>query len=168
MMKDLLSRKECIEFGKRAVRVWQGDQNVNVAFEDGQEIKVDAVVGCDGGKGVTRKAVLGEQFPDEVNLTYSGRYVYRGVVPPGKAQEILGKYADDSKIFIGRDRYFAAYPLSGGGFNFLGGRQRDESWTYPHSTQRVSKDMMLADFEGCDSRLLHLLQVRMLMLPAGT
>ncbi|KAK8929420.1 hypothetical protein H634G_03821 [Metarhizium anisopliae BRIP 53293] len=158
MMKSLLPGNDCIRFGFKAISVCQVGKKVQVSFEDGQVAEFDAVVGCDGGKGITRQAVLGHQFPDQVQLTYSGRYVYRGLVPPGKAQEILGKYADDSKIFIGQGRYFAAYPLSGGGFNFLGGRQKDEPWTHSHSTQEVSREDMRNDFDGCDPRLLELLE----------
>lgn len=164
MMKSLLPGNDCIRFGFKAISVCQVGKKVQVSFEDGQVAEFDAVVGCDGGKGITRQAVLGHQFPDQVQLTYSGRYVYRGLVPPGKAQEILGQYADDSKIFIGQGRYFAAYPLSGGGFNFLGGRQNDEPWTHSHSTQEVSREDMRNDFDGCDPRLLELLEVRMALL----
>lgn len=159
LMKSLLSSNDSLKFGMRAVNVRHVGQRVKVDFEDGHSVKVDAVVGCDGGKGITRKAVLQDKFPDQVQLAYSGRYVYRGLVPPGEAQRILGDYADDSKIFIDRGRYFAAYPLTNGGFNFLGGRQTNEEWTYAHSTQEVSKDAMVADFEGCDPRLLQLLGV---------
>ncbi|OAQ64700.1 mannitol 1-phosphate dehydrogenase [Pochonia chlamydosporia 170] len=158
LMKSLLSINDSLKFGMRAVNVRHVGQRVKVDFEDGHSVEVDAVVGCDGGKGITRKAVLQDKFPDQVQLTYSGRYVYRGLVPPGEAQRILGDYADDSKIFIDRGRYFAAYPLTNGGFNFLGGRQMNEEWTYSHSTQEVSKDAMVADFEGCDPRLLQLLE----------
>lgn len=158
-MKSLLSRSDDIKFGMKAVRVSQVGGRINIDFETGQSVEVDAVIGCDGGKGITRKAVLAERFPGEVDVTYSGRYVYRGLVPPGIAQNILGRYADDSKIFIGKGRYFAAYPLSGGGFNFLGGTQKEEPWIHTHWTHEVSKEAMLDDFEGCDSRLLRLLEV---------
>ncbi|KHO01450.1 mannitol 1-phosphate dehydrogenase [Metarhizium album ARSEF 1941] len=157
-MMSLLPPDGCVRFGSKAASVCQVGSRVHVNFEDGQVAEFDAVVGCDGGKGITRRAVLGQEFPDQVQLTYSGRYVYRALVPPGKAHELLGGYADDSKIFIGQGRYFAAYPTSGGCFNFVGGRQTDEPWTHSHSTQQVSKEDMRSDFDGCDPRLLRLLE----------
>ncbi|KAK2603481.1 hypothetical protein QQS21_004341 [Conoideocrella luteorostrata] len=158
VMRSLLSTDDKIVFGKRAVQVRQVGDKVKVEFADGSCVEADAVVGCDGGKGVTRCAVLGGTYPDQVDVAYSGRYVYRAVIPPGKGQEVLGEYADDSKIFLGKGIYFAAYPLSGGGFNFLAGRQTDEPWGHPHWTCEVTKEDMLRDFEGCDARLLRLLE----------
>lgn len=146
-----------IVFGKRAVGVGQGGGRARIVFADGSVVGADAVVGCDGGKGVTRRAVLGD---GDVDATYAGRYVYRAVVPMEEAGRILGEYAGDGKMFVGEGRYFATYAMSGGAqLNFLAGRQDCKPWNHEQWTEEVSREEMLKDFEGCDSRLIKLLNV---------
>jgi salicylate hydroxylase len=162
---------ERVVFGKRAVRVTQGVEGVEVGFADGSVVVADALVGCDGGKGVTRRAVLVdgvvEEHPvllrrrlEDVDASYAGRYVYRAIVPMEDAREILGEYAGDGKMFVGEGKYFATYQMSGGAhLNLLAGRQDDKPWTHDQWTKEVTKEEMLRDFEGCDSRLVKLLDV---------
>lgn len=148
-----------IMYGKRAVQINQGDAKVQVTFADGETIDADAMVGCDGGKGVSRHVVLGEQFADQVPVSYSGRYVYRAILPPGVGQEVLGKYSDDGKMFLGKGNYIALYQLPGQRFNLVAGKQKDEPWTHPKWTHKVTKEEMIGDFKGSDPRLLKLLEV---------
>lgn len=152
-----------VELGKRAVDVGvreNGGGKVEVRFADGAVVKADAVVGCDGGKGVVRGAVLGERYPDQVDATYSGRYVYRAIVPMGDAREVLGDYAGDGKMFMGPGGYFTTYQISEGTqLNLLAARQNDKPWTHDQWTQEVTREEMLEDFEGCDPRLVKLLDV---------
>jgi salicylate hydroxylase len=135
-------------------------------------VVADAVVGCDGGKGITRKAVLGEDIGvghpvlsrshlEDVDATYAGRYVYRAVVPMEDAKRIMGEYAGDGKMFLGEERYFATYQMSGGAhLNLLAGRQDDRPWNHDQWIKEVTREEMLKDFKGCDSRLVRLLEVR--------
>lgn len=154
---------ECVRFGKRAVQVVNIGDKVKVTFADGESIEVDAVVGGDGGnRGVTRPAVLAERYPEHVQPTYSGKYVYRSLVPIEDANEILGEgIAGDSKIFFGPVRHFLSYPISHGkqanviAFVYKGGEWEHEQWT-----KEVSREEMIADFEGyVDERLVRLLKV---------
>jgi len=150
-----------VESGKRAVGVREnGAGRVEVRFADGAVVEADAVVGCDGGKGVVRSAVLGKRYPDQVDATYSGRYVYRAIVPMADAREVLGNYAGDGKMFMGLERYFTTYQMSDGTqMNFLAARQNDMPWTHDQWTQEVTREEMIEDFEGCDPRLVKLLDV---------
>ncbi len=161
---------ERVVFGKRATsikHVKNGNghgnrrgKNVRITFADGDVVEADAVIGCDGGKGVSRQAVLRERYPDQVNATYSGRYVYRTIVPMEKARSILGSYAGDGKMFLGEEKYFAMYQMTGGmQLNVLAGRQSGEPWTSEQWTEEVAMEDMMADFEGCDERLVRLLDV---------
>lgn len=158
IMKQRISMDN-VRFGKRAVEVSQVDQKVRIQFEDGEVVEADAVVGCDGAKGVTRHAVLGADYPDHVAAKYSGRYVYRSILAPDLAQTTLGTYADDGKMFLGPGHYFAMYQMSGGRSNLVAARQKGEPWTHPQWTHEVTKEEMLADFDGCDQRLTRLLEV---------
>lgn len=160
IMEELLPA-DSLKLGKRAVGVSQDEgKAAKVTFEDGEVIEADVVIGCDGGKGITRKAVLGDAFPSEVDVSYAHRYVYRAVIPSGKAQEILGEYAGSGRIFMGRGHYVMFYELSDGRYNLVAGVQDDKPWTQAKWTYEVSREEMLADFEECDSRLLELFAVR--------
>ena len=159
---DIMTRlfpTENVRFGKRAVEVRQAGQKVVIQFADGEAVEVDAVIGCDGAKGATRRAVLTENYPDHVAARYSGRYVYRVVIPATEAQQALGAYADDGKMFLGPGHYFALYQMSGGRLNLVAGRQKNDEWTHDQWTQDVTREEMLADFKGCDPRLIELLGV---------
>jgi salicylate hydroxylase len=160
IMKALVPSDK-VRFCKRATKVWQVDQRVRILFADSEEEEADAVVGCDGGKGVSRHAVLGEKYPESVAATYSGRYVYRAVVPMDKAKEILGDYAGDGKMFMGPGTYFASYQMSKGTqLNMLAARQKEEPWTSDQWTQETTREEMLKDFGGLvDPRLVELVEV---------
>jgi salicylate hydroxylase len=158
IMTQLFPTKN-VRFGKRAVEVKQVDQKVAILFADGEEVEVDAVIGCDGAKGVTRRAVLAAAYPEHVTARYSGRYVYRAVIPPTEAQKALGDYAYDGKMFLGPGHYFALYQMSGGRLNLVAARQKNNQWTHDQWTQEVTREEMLADFDSCDPRLIELLGV---------
>jgi salicylate hydroxylase len=67
---------ETVRFGKKAVKIQQGNSKVHITFADGEVVEADAVVGADGGnRGVSRPAVLAERYPHEVSTTYTGKYV---------------------------------------------------------------------------------------------
>jgi salicylate hydroxylase len=152
---------ENIRFGKRVVDLQQVDEQVRITFADGDSVEADAVVGCDGGKGVSRAAVLGDRYQEHVKAMYAGRYAYRTVVPMEIAREIMGsRYVEDGKMFMGRGCYFTTYPMSKGmQLNVLAARQRGEEWKCEGWTCEVSREEMLRDFEECDDRLVRLLEV---------
>lgn len=104
--------------------------------------------------------MLTRSHKEDLNATYAGRYVYRAVLPMEDARGILGEYARNGKMFVGDGRYFATYQMSGGAhLNLLAGRQDDKPWTHDQWTKEVTREEMLKDFEGCDSRLVKLLEV---------
>ena len=152
-----------VKFGKKAVKIEQKGEKVYVTFADGEVVEADAVVGADGGNsGVTRPAVLGERYPDEVMPTYAGKYVYRSIVPMEEAEAILGKgMAGDSKIFLGPVRHFLSYPISHGKqANIIAFVFEDKQWNEPQWTKEVTREDMIADFKGyVDDRLIKLLDV---------
>lgn len=148
--------KDSIKLGMRATVVARDGEHVKITFQDGSEHVFDAVIGCDGAKGVSRAAVVP---PAHVEAKYSGRYVYRALLPPGKAQEVLGDIVKTGKLFIGNNGYFGLYRLSEGRYNFLCGTQTDVEWPDKQWTKEVTREEMVADFAGCDERLLKLLEV---------
>jgi len=57
------------------------------------------VIGCDGIKGATRKAVLGSKYPNKVELVYSNMYVYRGILPIEAIEDEIPEYAGNAVMF---------------------------------------------------------------------
>ncbi|KAL1844646.1 hypothetical protein VTK73DRAFT_2101 [Phialemonium thermophilum] len=166
---------EKVQFRKRATGFRQhrggpdGEEGVTISFEDGTESRVDAVIGADGVKGLSRAAVLGERWPELVPARYTGRYVYRSVVPMDAATAILGQdclgndIAGDARMFMGPRAIITIFPISKGTqcnlvcFILVG----DQPWTHPEWTQTVSKEEMRKDLReaGIDHRLVQMLDV---------
>jgi salicylate hydroxylase len=149
-----------IKFNKRVSTITQHEKGATIIFTDGETVDVDAVIGCDGIKGVTRQAVLGEKYPELVASQYSGVYLYRAVVPMEDAVRILGDRAEDAKWFMSNGRSLASYPISKGReLNYVCFIQDKNSWDHKQVTIDVTNEDMIADLEGFDSRLVELLHV---------
>jgi salicylate hydroxylase len=159
--------RDTVRFSKRVKSMEQLKDRVAITFEDGEVAEASAVVGSDGGKGPTRKFVLEDQFREEVAATYSGKYVYRSIIPMKDALDILGHHAGDAKAFIGHNVHFITFPISKGTqCNLVAFKYTDEPWIHNQWTKRVTKEQMVADFaDGVDKRLVKLLDVSLLTPP---
>ncbi|XDG07316.1 hypothetical protein ABKA04_006931 [Annulohypoxylon sp. FPYF3050] len=153
--KDLLEIMESfipegsVKFKKRALSFEQVEKKVYIKFEDGTSETVDAVIGCDGVKGLTRRAVLGEIAPEEVQPTFMGMYIYRGIIPMTQAKEILGTHAGDAKFFMAKGKAVAAYPISRGQeMNLVFFVTDDKPWTQGDHAIPCTKEEMVGDLEG--------------------
>ncbi|CZT21661.1 related to salicylate 1-monooxygenase [Ramularia collo-cygni] len=159
VMKNLIPEGGVV-FGKRAVEMRQlGDKGVEVGFEDGERIIVDAVLGCDGIKGFSRGVVLQDEDEEEVRGKYCGMYIYRGILPMQDAKEILGRHAGDAKWFMGEGKGVAIYPISKGREeNFVFFIKDDgEEWKGKQEAVACTKEEMRRDLQGMDERLVKLL-----------
>lgn len=163
IMTSLIPR-ETVKFNKRVQHLEQKCGKVVLTFSDGEVVEASAVIGCDGIKGATRRAVLGQRYPDQVEPTYSGKYVYRSIVPMEEAKKILGRHAGDAKMFMGPKANFATYPISKGTQYNVVAFRRNPVWRHNEMTQEVTREEMVADFSHCDQRLVKLLDVRISLL----
>ncbi|KAK5174421.1 uncharacterized protein LTR77_001501 [Saxophila tyrrhenica] len=147
-----------VEFSKCAEYVQQSEDAVEIRFKDGETVIVDALIGADGIKGMTRRVVLGKRWPDEVAAKYCHTYIYRGILPMSDAKAILGDHAGDAKWFLAKDKTVAIYPISKGreeNFVFFVADRND--WTGLQEAKSCSREEMVADLAGFDQRLLKLL-----------
>lgn len=160
IMTSLIPRNS-VKFNKRVKSYRQLEGKVAITFEDGETVEVRAVIGCDGAKGPTRGAVLGSKYPDQVKATYSGKYVYRSIVPMDDAIRIMGKNAGDGKWFMGDGANFTTFSISKGSqFNIVAFKIDNKPWTHHQWTKPVDRETMLSDFSsGVDKRLVKLLDV---------
>lgn len=172
--KDLLDiltawiPKENVRFNKRVKSLSQNESGAVVTFEDGEVVTASCAIGSDGIKGVSRGVVLGDRWPEYVQAKYTGKYVYRSIVPMEDAMRILGKDVDgneiagDAKMFMGERSIITTFPISRGTqSNMVCFRLDDKPWTHHEWTKPVSREEMVRDIQdlGVDGRLVKLLDV---------
>lgn len=164
--KDLLDimtsfiKEDAVRFNKRVKTLKQSNDCVTLVFEDGEIAQHAAVIGSDGVKGFTRRLVLGDRFPECVEAQYTGKYVYRAIVPMSDSTEILGDLATDAKMYMSKGANLSTYPISfGKEMNVVAFKRDPEPWKYPDTTYEVSREDMLNDFASYnpDPRLMKLL-----------
>lgn len=167
--KDLLDimttlmPEERVRFKKRIVGLTEVENKVELRFEDGDRIKVSAVIGCDGIKGFTRGHALSPQFEDQVLPKYAHQYAYRAILPIEDARQILGDLANDARMYFGKDVNLSTYIISQGReINVVGFVRDEEPWASSNRvTREVTRERMEADFRcrNVDERLIKLLAV---------
>lgn len=161
VMKTLLP-EGTVKFNKRVIDLVQKQkgEKVTIYFQDGEKLEVDAVVGCDGIKGITRKAVLEVRYPEEVSAKYANTYVYRGIAPMEDARRIAGHFAEDARWYMLEGRGMAMYPISKGmEVNIVAFIQDNSPWEGEPTVRDVSREDMLSEFVQFDQRLKGLLEV---------
>ncbi|KAK6070116.1 salicylate hydroxylase [Seiridium cupressi] len=170
--KDLLDilttwiPEENVRFDKRVKNLSQDENGATIEFVDGQVVTASCAIACDGVKGVSRGVVLGDRWPEYVHAKYTGKYVYRSIIPMEDATKIFGKDVDgneiagDAKMFMGEKCIITTFPISRGTqTNMVCFRLDDKPWPHPEYTKRVSKEEMIQDISslGVDKRLVQLL-----------
>lgn len=149
-----------VEFDKRAVEVGEMERKFVVSFAHGEQISLDAIVGADGIRGISRRAVLDCSVPNFVSPKYTGTYAYRKIIPMEEAKGILGEHAGNAKWFMGHGKGVVTYPISKGtqmNFVFFVSESRGSWLEEIGSSVACTKDEMRADFTNVDSRLKRLL-----------
>ncbi|KAG9248599.1 putative salicylate hydroxylase [Calycina marina] len=161
VMKSLIP-EGTVKFNKRVTHISQPREGkgVYLEFHDGEIIKVDTVVGCDGIKGMSRRAVLGSRYPEEVASKYAKMYVYRGIAPIEEAKAIIGSVAENAKWFMAPRRGWAMYPISDGReANIVAFIQDINPWVGEQVARECPREEMLAEFTKFDHRLQKLAEL---------
>ncbi|ETK85579.1 hypothetical protein F441_09804 [Phytophthora nicotianae CJ01A1] len=124
------------------------DGNVKLKFVDGTDAVHSAVIGCDGVKSRTRKVILGENDP-AANAVFSGKYVYRGLIPMDKAAALLGdEMARNSQMYFGYHGHVLTFPIQHGDvMNVVAFASKDE-WKDPNWVVGTTKEDLTKDFVG--------------------
>ncbi|KAM3069355.1 hypothetical protein ACMFMG_005461 [Clarireedia jacksonii] len=157
IMKSLIP-EGTVKFNKRCSNVEQHGLKMVVSFTDGDLVEVDGVIGCDGIKGITRRMVLGERYPEEVKSKYAHTYVYRGIAPIEDAKKVCGTYAEDARWWMMKGKGWAMYPISRGTeANIVAFIQDTDEWKGEQAAREVERKEMEAEFVDFDKRLKGLL-----------
>lgn len=135
------------------------DLGVEITFQRDDTVFVDALIGCDGIKGLSREVVLKRRWPEQVAAKYCNTYIYRGIVPMSEAKQILGEHAGNAKWFLSKGRTVACYPISKGReVNYVFFVTDRKGWTSKQEAIECTKQEMIEDLQGFDEKLLKLLE----------
>uniref|UniRef100_A0A0C4DI35 Salicylate hydroxylase homolog 1 n=1 Tax=Fusarium oxysporum (strain Fo5176) TaxID=660025 RepID=A0A0C4DI35_FUSOF len=106
---------DVIRFNKHLAKAEdQGNDKVQLFFQDGTIEEADAIVGCDGIKSKMRELLVGQNHPS-AKCSYTHKYAYRGMIPMPQAVEVLGEErALNATIWMGNDRHLLSYPVARG------------------------------------------------------
>ncbi|KAL1641567.1 hypothetical protein SLS61_010055 [Didymella pomorum] len=125
-------------FGKRIVDV--------------RKVEDQSVFGCDGIKSRIRSIVLAKTDP--APAVFSGKYVYRGLLPMDKAIEIMG--SDEHRtpqLHMGYHGHLITFPIAGGKiFNVVAFASRP-TWEDTDWVVQASREDMLKDFQHWDPKI---------------
>jgi len=145
---------EQLRLGHRCRAVQQSDDGVTLTFtrRDGRETieRADVAIGADGIHSVLRESIA-----PAVDARFSGLCAFRCLVPAAQAPAMARRPVQS--LWLGAQRHFVHYPISGGRLVNLvaivpAGDWREESWT---SEGHVPD--LRAEFEGWDARVLQLI-----------
>lgn len=145
-----------VSFEKKLVDIEElsFNQGVELHFEDGSAAHADAVVGCDGIRGLTRKILLernGE--PEAVEPVFSGKFCYRGLIPltDEKVRESISEEIQRNMIFqFTYGAHLFAYPIRNGELlNVVATHKADDGtwshqkWVVPAEQRKLDADAEL-------------------------
>lgn len=161
IMKSLIP-EGTVKFNKRISRLEQNTElsKVKMSFVDGEAIEADIVIGCDGIKGMSRRAVLESRYPEEVKAKYTHTYVYRGIAPMEEAKKRCGSFAEDARWWMGKGKGWTMYPISQGTeANIVAFMHDDNDWEGEQAAREVPRETMVSEFTNYDPRLQAMLDV---------
>jgi salicylate hydroxylase len=154
--------RDMVSFGKRLAHIEDaGDAQVCLLFEDGSQAYVSAVVGCDGVRSRVRQYVLDLPRPLD-NVTYTRKYVYRGLVPMATAIERLGEeLANNSQMYLGPHGHILSYPIDGGAtMNVVAFHDdAEEEWKHQGWVLKQRGEEMRGEFKGWGEPVRNIVQV---------
>lgn len=128
---------ERVQLGKRAQKISQDEQGVDVAFEDGTSARLGALIGADGIHSVVRTAMFGAESP-----RFTGIVAYRAVVPADRLQGVPNLGAFTKWWGPNPQSQIVTFPLNRGKDIFIFATTPQdtwhlESWTAPGSVDEL-------------------------------
>ncbi|OQD69111.1 hypothetical protein PENPOL_c002G08360 [Penicillium polonicum] len=132
---------DIVHFGKRLSNLVENENGVVLAFEDGDVVNADVVVGCDGIRSRVKECMI----PVESLRTkpvYSGMYGYRAVLEMGDMIQAVGeKRARVATIYLGHGAYALSYPIMRARLVNIGiYAMSDQDWGYDSWVRPAKKE----------------------------
>lgn len=152
LLNALLSHfpSERLHVGHRFTDLIDYGDRVEVHFENGKSITVDALVGADGIHSMVRRRVFGGENPQ-----FTGCVAYRGLVA---ADRLASRELPlESQIWMGPGKHFVHYFVREASLvNFVAIVEQD-AWTRESWLEQASVSDVLAAFEGWHPQVLAIL-----------
>lgn len=126
-----------IHFGKKMVRVTDGEDLATVEFADGTTASADLVIGADGARSSTREYVLSHP----VQRRYAGYVNFNGLVD---VDDEIGP-ATEWTTYVGDGKRVSVMPIAGDRFYFFFDVPMPEGVPYERGTAR---DVLSESFAG--------------------
>ncbi|MEQ9444469.1 MAG: FAD-dependent monooxygenase [Rhodospirillaceae bacterium] len=130
---------EAIHLGHCFKSLKQDESGVEVTFTNGDAVKGDLAIGCDGNRSAVRQSLFGDD-----KVEFLGYVAWRGLIPIDFLP--AGTINTDTSVFNGKHRSVVRYKIRGGKtVNFAAYAQKkdwvDEGWSVP-----ARKDELQAEF----------------------
>ncbi len=100
-----LNPPDILHFNKKLIGLDRAGERLRLAFADGGEAQVDAVIGADGVHSTVLEILLGAGSP-----RFTGQVAYRAIY----RTELLGTEIDDRVKWWGPDRHIVSYKVDPG------------------------------------------------------
>jgi salicylate hydroxylase len=150
---------ERVQLGKRATKIAQDADGVQVDFEDGSSQRLGALLGADGIHSVVRTAMFGAESP-----RFTGIVAYRAVVPAERLAGVPNLGAFTKWWGPNPQSQIVTFPLNRGKDIFIFATTPQdtwhlESWTAPGSVDELREQYVdyhpeaRALLDACDSVL---------------
>ena len=138
---------ERVHLAHRFTHLMDHGDRVEVHFENGSSISVDALIGADGIHSVVRHALFGPEKPH-----FTGCVAYRGLVPANRLRHLDLEFTN--QIWMGPGAHFVHYFVSAGRVvNFVGITEQD-SWLGESWVDRGDVADALSLFQGWHDQVL--------------
>jgi len=129
----------CLHLGTTLVDFGQDADGVTVAFANGDTVRGDLLVGCDGIRSTVRSRLFGTEDP-----RFTGYVAWRGLVPMARLSASL--VAPDSAVWIGPGHFLTRYRIRRGDLLNYIAIARTSSWVEEGWSVRSTVDALLAEF----------------------
>jgi len=141
---------ERVHLVHRFTRLVDHGDRVEVYFENGNSILVDALIGADGIHSVVRHALFGPEKPH-----FTGCVAYRGLFPSSRLRHLDLEFVN--QIWMGPGAHFVHYFVSAGrAVNFVGITEQD-NWLGESWVDRGEVTDALALFQGWHDQVLSII-----------
>lgn len=130
-----------LRLGRNLLGFDQDSGGVVARFDDGSRVAGSALIGCDGIRSIVRAQMFGDEQP-----RYTGRVVYRFLVPMDAARPFMS--AGSSNSYVAPGKSLLRYVIRKGSLVNCVAFTRSESWEGEGWAHRVPTEELLSLFEG--------------------
>lgn len=141
-LADVFPREQ-VQFAKRAERVVETGQGIELHFKDGSRYVTDLLIGADGIHSVVRNTLFGEEQP-----RFTGVVAYRAVVPTHSVAHVPNIQAFTKWWGPNPQSQIVTFPLNRGRDIFIFATTAQDSWHEKSLTSAGDADELRSHYLG--------------------